>query len=171
MFDFIFFVFAFVCVGSALFVAFTPNVVHAALGLASTFATLAGFYILLGADFLAITQIAIYVGGILVLMLFGIMYTHNIARVSGEQVMMQVGPALLVVVLTLFTLVATILSTAWPAKEVGPPQPTADRIGVLLLTDYLLPFEVAGILLLVALVGAVVIAQTPVRKSIEESID
>lgn len=171
MFDLIFFFFSFVCVGSALFVAFTPNVVHAALGLAATFATLAGFYVLLGADFLAVTQIAIYVGGILVLMLFGIMYTHNIARVSGAQVMMQVGPALLVAVLTLFTLTATILATVWPVQEVGPPPPTAERIGVLLLTDFLLPFEVAAILLLVALVGAVVIAQTPVRKTIEEEVE
>lgn len=171
MFDFLFFALSFVCVGSALLVAFTPNVVHAALGLASTFASLAGFYILLGADFLAVTQIAIYVGGILVLMLFGIMYTHNIARVSGEQVMMQIGPALVVGLLTLFSLTATILATTWPVKEVGPPAPTAERIGVLLLTDYLLPFEVAGILLLVALVGAVVIAQTPVRKSVEETLE
>jgi len=160
MFDFIFYVFAVVCVGSALFVAFTPNVVHAAVALVPTFGSLAGLYLLLGADFIAVTQVAIYIGAILVLMLFGIMYTHNISRVSGAQVMMQIGPGLVVGLLVLFTLVATVLSTDWPVREVAAPKPTVNEIGVLILTDYLLPFEVASILLLVALVGAVVIAHT-----------
>ncbi len=160
MFDFIFYFLSVVCVGSALFVAFTPNVVHAALSLGATFASMAGLYLLLGADFLAITQVAIYVGAILVLMLFGIMYTHNVARVSGEEVTMQVGAGLVVAFLTLFTLVAAIVSTQWPVKEVASPQPTVERIGVLFLTGYLIPFEVASVLLLVALIGAVVIAHS-----------
>jgi NADH-quinone oxidoreductase subunit J len=160
MFDFLFYLFAAVCVGSALFVAFTPNVVHAALALVPTFGSLAGLYLLLGADFLAVTQVAIYIGAILVLMLFGIMYTHNIARLSGEEVTMQVGSGLVVALLTLFTLVATVAATHWPVKEVGAPEPTISQLGVLLLTDYLLPFEIASILLLVALVGAVIIAHS-----------
>src|SRR3990170_87330 len=164
MFDFLFFLFSAACIGSALFVAFTPNVVHAALALVPTFWSLAGLYLLLGADFLAVTQVAIYIGAILVLMLFGIMYTHNIARMSGEQVMMQIGPGLFMALLTIFILVATIVSTKWPVQEVGPPEPTVNRLGVLILTDYLLPFEVAGILLLVALVGAAVIAQSSAVK-------
>ena len=147
-----------------MFVAFTPNVVHAALALVPTFGSLAGLYLLLGADFLAVTQVAIYIGAILVLMLFGIMYTHNIARVSGEQVMMQIGQGLFMALLTIFILVAMIVSTKWPVQEVGPPEPTVNRLGVLILTDYLLPFEVAGILLLVALVGAAVIAQSSAVK-------
>jgi len=164
MFDFAFFLFAATTVASALFVAFTPNIVHAAFALVFTFGSLAGLYVLLGADFLAVTQVAIYVGAILVLMLFGIMYTHNIARVSGEQVMMQIGPGLVVAVLTLFVLTATVVSTHWPTKEITLPQPTVDRIGVLILTDYLLPFEIAGLLLLVALVGAAVITQASAGK-------
>lgn len=160
MFDFIFYLFAVIGVGSALFVAFTPNVVHAALALVPTFGSLAGLYLLLGADFIAITQVAIYIGAILVLMLFGIMYTHNIARISGEQVTMQVGSGLVVALITLFTLVAAVVSADWPTKELSDPQPTVQRLGVLLLTDYLLPFEIASVLLLVALVGSVVIARS-----------
>jgi NADH-quinone oxidoreductase subunit J len=164
MFDFLFFLFSAACIGSALFVAFTPNVVHAALALVPTFGSLAALYVMLGADFLAVTQVAIYIGAILVLMLFGIMYTHNIARISGEQVMMQIGSGLFMALLTLFVLVAMIVSTKWPTQEVGPPEPTINRLGVLILTDYLLPFEVAGILLLIALVGAAVIAQSSTLK-------
>jgi NADH-quinone oxidoreductase subunit J len=160
MLTLLFYIFAIVCVGSALFVAFTPNVVHAALALVPTFGSLAGLYLLLGADFIAITQVAIYIGAILVLMLFGIMYTHNIARISGEQVTMQIGQGLIVALVTLFTLVATVVSTQWPVKEISDPTPTLNRIGVLFLTDYLIPFEVASVLLLVALIGAVVIAHS-----------
>jgi len=164
MFDFMFLVFSAACIGTALFVAFTPNVVHAAVSMAGTFFSLACLYLLLGADFLAITQVAIYVGAILVLMLFGIMYTHNIARISGEQVMMQIGGGLILAGVTLFVLAAAVLSTEWPVQEIGPPAPTVDRLGVQILTDYLLPFEVASILLLVALVGAVVIAHTSIPR-------
>ncbi len=160
MFDFIFYALSVVCVGSALYVAFTPNIVHAALSLGATFASMAGLYLLLGADFLAVTQVAIYVGAILVLMLFGIMYTHNVARISGEEVTMQVGPGLVVAFLTLFTLIAAVVSTHWPVKEVADPQPTIQRIGVLFLTDYLIPFEAASVLLLMVLIGAVVIAHS-----------
>jgi NADH-quinone oxidoreductase subunit J len=168
MFEFVFFLFAAICVGSALFVAFTPNVVHAALALVPTFGSLAVLYLLLGADFIAVTQVAIYIGAILVLMLFGIMYTHNIARISGENVMMQIGSGLVVALVVLFTLVATVVSTDWPVKEIAAPEPTVDRLGVSILTDYLLPFEVASILLLVALVGAVVIANTSAPAKEEE---
>ncbi|GMV64777.1 MAG: NADH-quinone oxidoreductase subunit J [Candidatus Omnitrophica bacterium] len=160
MFDFLFYLFAVIGVGAALFVAFTPNVVHAALALVPTFGSLAGLYLLLGADFIAVTQVAIYIGAILVLMLFGIMYTHNIARLSGEQVTMQVGAGLVVALITLFSLVAAVISTDWPVRELSEPQPTVRRLGVLFLTDYLLPFEIASVLLLIALVGAVVISHS-----------
>jgi NADH-quinone oxidoreductase subunit J len=169
MLTFVFYLFAFLCVGSALFVAFTPNVVHAAFALALTFGSMAGLFVLLGADFLAATQLLIYVGAILVLMLFGIMYTHNIARISGQEVMMQVGPGLLVALLTLFTLVATVLGTDWPTQAVEAPESKIEPIGVLIMTDYLLPLEVAGILLLVALVGAAVITQPSLEAEEEET--
>ncbi len=82
LYDIIFYIFAAITILSALFVVTTRNIVHSAFYLLFTFFGIAGIYVLLGADFIAISQILIYVGGILILLLFGVMLTNKITNVE-----------------------------------------------------------------------------------------
>lgn len=153
-----FFVLAILTVAAALVVVFGKNIVHAALSLVLTFAGVAGLYILLDAEFLAAVQVLLYVGGITILILFAIMLTSRIAGGGVRILNEQVGVSLVVVggllLLILFTLQKLPFSGSAP-----PPVPTIPSIGRLLITTYLLPFEVASILLLAALIGAIILAR------------
>jgi NADH-quinone oxidoreductase subunit J len=160
----IFYLVAAVTVGSASIVAFSRNIVHSAFSLVGTFAGVAGIYILLGADFVAAVQVLIYVGGILVLILFAVMLTHRIADVQITNRSVGRLPALIATGILILILVQTIQETRWvKAKEIGY-SPTTAQIGDLFLQDYLLPFELASLVLLVALIGAVILS----RKEIKE---
>jgi NADH-quinone oxidoreductase subunit J len=144
---------------SALRVVTTKNIVHAALYLVLVLAGVAGIFILLAAEFLAIVQILVYIGAIVVLFLFGIMLTRAPIGRSNELDNDQrwVGA---VVGIGLFALLGAILydgfeKTKLPTGEVAR---TAD-VGLAIFQTYVIPFEVISVLLLAALVGAVVIAR------------
>jgi NADH:ubiquinone oxidoreductase subunit 6 (subunit J) len=164
----IFYTFAAMVIISAMMILFTRNVLYAAFLLIVTLLGVAALYVFAGADFLAITQILVYVGGILVLMIFGVMLTN---KISGQAVTAGgqhyfwgalIGSSL-------FGLLAyTILQVnfgklEWiqqaEVEEQVIQKSTIQTIGIKLMTDYVLPFEVAGILLLVALIGAAFIAK------------
>lgn len=150
----IFYLFAAMTVGSAAVVVFARSLIRSAFALLFTFFGVAGLYAFLGADFLAATQMVIYVGGILVLLLFGVMLTHKLYDLNIKAETYQFFPAL-AVVLAVFVLLATVMVRArWHAGMQGDPAPTTEAIGGLLMNDYILPFEVASILLLIALIGA-----------------
>jgi len=155
----IFTAFAAITIVSAAIVAFSQNIVYSAFSLLFTFFGVAGLYVLLAADFLAATQLLIYVGGILVLLLFGVMLTHRIHQIHLSNESMRLGPAAGVVLLVLILLVSVIYRTEWPTVSVPDLSPTTARIGALFMTDYVLPFEIASLVLLTALVGAVFIAR------------
>jgi NADH-quinone oxidoreductase subunit J len=160
----VFYLLAAVTVGSAAVVAFSRNIVHSAFSLVGTFAGAAGIYVFLGADFVAAVQILIYVGGILVLVLFAVMLTHRIADVQITNRSVGKIPALITTGILIVILVQTIQETSWvKAKEISDA-PTTARIGDLFLGTYLLPFELASLVLLVALIGAVFLS----RKEIKE---
>ena len=160
----IFYLVAAVTVVFAAVVAFSRNIVHSAFSLVGTFGGVAGIYVLLGADFVAAVQVLIYVGGILVLILFAVMLTHRIAEVQVTNRSVGRIPALIASGILLLILVQTIRETRWvEAKEIGYA-PTTAQIGDLFLQDYLLPFELASVVLLVALIGAVILS----RKEIKE---
>jgi len=161
----IFWVLALVAVASSVLILFTKRVVHCAFWLFATLASVAGFYLLLGADFLAFVQVMIYVGGVLVLILFGVMMTQTspiLFQRGKEGGMLPVASAMGLLVLA--ALLFTIFSTKWYVQE-RPLEPTVRRIGELLMTKYLLPFEIASVVLLVALVGAAFLAR---RKDVEK---
>ncbi len=144
---------------SAIRVVTTKNVVHAALYLVLVLAGVAGIFILLAAEFLAIVQILVYIGAIVVLFLFGIMLTRAPIGRSNELDNDQRWAGA-VVGLGLFALLGTILydgfsDTKLEGTEVGR---TGD-VGISIFQTYVIPFEVISILLLAALVGAVVIAR------------
>lgn len=138
------------------------NIMHAAFSLLFTFFGVAGLYVLLHADFLAITQIMIYIGGILVLIIFGVMLTTRITGVdvkSGRTGKLQLGLTAALSVALAAVLVKIFLSTQWHIAPAANVDTTAELIGNALLTKYLIAFEAASILLLVAIVGAAFIAR------------
>jgi NADH-quinone oxidoreductase subunit J len=154
----VFWAFAIVTVGSAAVVVLSRTLIYSAFALLFTFFGVAGLYVLLGADFLAATQVLIYVGGILVLLLFGVMLTHKIYDLDLKTETTQLAPGFIVAAGLFVILVATGLRTQWLGVP-RTPHPTTAEIGRLFLGQYLLPFEVASVLLLVALIGAAMIVR------------
>jgi NADH-quinone oxidoreductase subunit J len=145
-------------------VAFSRNIIYSAFSLLGTFAGVAGLYVFLGADFVAAVQVLIYVGGILVLILFAVMLTHRITDVEITNRAVGRLPGLMVVGVFLALLIQTIRETPWVKVKELAYQPTTARIGDLFLENYLLPFELASLVLLAAMIGAVVLS----RKEIKE---
>jgi NADH-quinone oxidoreductase subunit J len=154
-----FYLFALITVVSACFVVFLRNIMRAVFSLLFTFFGVAGLFLFMHADFLAATQVLIYVGGVLVLLLFGIMLTQKMVESDVRTGRIQFVPALLAGVILMGFLVYLIFNTPWNVQSPANFQSTTAGIGVLLMTEWLLPFEVASILLLAALVGAVSIAR------------
>lgn len=159
--DFIFYSFALIVILSACVVVFSKNILYSAFALLFTFFGVAGLYVLLSADFLAITQLLIYVGGILVLILFGVMLTNNVISVDIKSDAIQTLPASIIVAILAGTLCGLMYSTDWlPAKvNISNNISTVSEIGKAFITTWLLPFEIASVVLLVALIGAVMIAR------------
>ncbi|MGB9770493.1 MAG: NADH-quinone oxidoreductase subunit J [Candidatus Kapaibacteriota bacterium] len=159
-----FWFFAILIVGSALVVVLSRNMIYAVFALLFTFFGVAGIYVILNADFLAVTQIMIYIGGILVLLIFGIMLTSNITGVdirSGQTGKIQMFLAGLLTILSMVSLIYIAVTTKWKVSSTSPTEvnTTIDAIGKELLTNYLLAFESASVLLLIAIIGAALIAR------------
>lgn len=148
-------------IGAALGVVLFDNIVYSAFTLGGVFISISGLYILLNADFVSAAQILIYVGAVNVLILFAIMLVNK--REDFKPVprrWVRKGSAA-VVCAGVFALLATmVLTTSWNANlALVPPESTSILIGEHFFSDFLLPFELASILLLMALVGAIVIAR------------
>lgn len=158
-YDILFYAFAIVTVVSAVGVVFSKSIVYAAFALLFAFFGVAALYVLLAADFIAVTQILLYVGGVLVLIVFGIMLTSRANSVEVKRGALTLAPAVIVAGIIAGTLIGVLTTTAWPMTGGGPFEQTARPIGALLMTTFVLPFELASVLLLVALVGAVIIAR------------
>lgn len=139
---------------SACGAALSRSIVQAAFFLFFTLVGMAGYYVLLGSGFLAITQIVIYVGGILVLLMFGILLTNRPLQREQPGAGLQYVLAGGVGVLLLGVLGYVIVTAPWPVQRFLEPANDVRPIGRLLLTQYLLPFEVAGVTLLLCLIGA-----------------
>jgi NADH-quinone oxidoreductase subunit J len=154
----LFYVFALVTVGSAAVVTFANRLIYAVFSLMFTFFGVAALYVFLEADFLAAAQVLVYVGGILILLLFGVMLTNRIYDLNLLSERVQFVPSVVVMGAVFALLVMVIINTTWPSPEVVSPASTTKEIGSLLMTHYVLPFEVAGMLLLAALLGASMLA-------------
>jgi NADH:ubiquinone oxidoreductase subunit 6 (subunit J) len=166
----LFYVMSFIALASALFVAATKNLVRSIFMFFVTLFALAGLYVLALADFVAITQIVIYVGGILVLIVFAFMLSGKetlniIAQQRGKFISINKVAAFLLAGLFLLVLLNTFFKVdadhlAWITGSVRannvvtPTAAMTENIGVNLMTKYLLPFEAISILLMVALIGA-----------------
>jgi NADH-quinone oxidoreductase subunit J len=160
LYDWIFYFFALVTLGSAAIVVFSRNIVYSAFALLFTFFGVAGIYVLLMADFVAIAQLLIYVGGILVLLLFGVMLTNKVINVDMRTGTLQTFPAAVLVAAIGGTLVGMFYIADWRIVRTLPSvETTAHTLGEMFMTTYLLPFEVTSVFLLVALVGAAMFAR------------
>ena len=159
LYDIIFYIFAILTIVSAGLVVFSKNIVYSAFSLLVTFFSVAGIYVLLNADFIAITQLLIYVGGILVLLLFGVMLTTNATNVDLNTQTLKAIPATIIAAVVAALLVSTVISTKWKTNDTPPLTNTVKGLGELLLTKYLLPFEIASIVLLIAIIGAAYLAR------------
>jgi len=157
-----FYFFAAMTVLSAAVVVFARNIIHSAFALLFTFFGVAALYVFLGADFLAATQMVIYVGGILVLLIFGVMLTHKLYDMKLKSETYQFWPGLALVTIVFLTLVYVMMRTTWHSRGTRALNPTTAGIGELFMKDYILPFELASIFLLIALIGAAMIVR---RKS------
>jgi NADH-quinone oxidoreductase subunit J len=145
---------------SALAVVTLRNLLHSALALAATFIGVAGIYLLLQAEFIAVVQVLIYVGAITVLILFAIMLTRRLMQRSLYQFTAKWWLAApLALLLFAGLMVPTLVNARWleRSKETMPADAVA-TLGNKLMTTWALPFEIASVLLLVALVGAIVVA-------------
>jgi NADH-quinone oxidoreductase subunit J len=159
LYDLIFYLFAAITVVSAFFVVTNRNIVYSAFFLLFTFFGVAGIYVLLGADFVAIVQLIVYVGGILILLLFGVMLTNKITNVEIKTGTINIYPAVIGVGLLSGSLLAALITTSWRTLPTEVPLPTTTALGTMLLQQYAVVFELLGIILLIALIGAASIAR------------
>ncbi|KUG26495.1 nadh-ubiquinone oxidoreductase chain j [hydrocarbon metagenome] len=159
IYDVIFYLFAILTLGSGYLVVTSKNIVHSAFYLLFTFFGVAGLYVLLGADFIAIVQLMVYVGGILILLLFGVMLTNKITDVKIRTGTIHIIPAVIGTGLFMGVLVSMMLRTNWKSEPGEIPFTTMYGLGRILLTDYVLVFELLAMLLLIALIGAASIAR------------
>lgn len=165
--SFVFYFLEAVAAISAVALIFIRNVFYGALLLIICLLCLAGMYVLAFAEFIAVTQILVYAGGILVVIIFGIMLTTKIA---GKPLAVEHGhvfSGILAGVSFFGLLVWYIFRQAFSVHELQAPNMSfndINSIGIGFMTDYALPFEVAGILLLIALIGAAVMASTHSKK-------
>ena len=164
---FIFYGFALITIASAFAVVSVRNIVHAAFALMVTLFGVAGLYVFLQADFLAATQVIVYVGGILVLILFGVMMTSGRLemRIHIQRGQLLLGGGIsLALLMLLLTVIANTPKWENLTDDGTQLEPTTERIGELILDGkFLLPFEVASVLLLVALIGAALISRKEIR--------
>jgi len=158
-YDILFYLFAIITLVSAWFVVTTRNVIYSAFFLLFTFFGVAGIYVLLAADFIAVVQIMVYVGGILILLIFGVMLTNKITNVDIKSGTANLLVASVVTGVLMGALVSVMFFTDWKVQPGETPTTTLKSLGSMLLTDYILFFELLGILLLIALIGAASIAR------------
>ncbi len=155
----LFYVLALIIVVSAVMVVFNKNVVHSAFSLFFTLFAISGIFVLLKADFIALTQIMVYVGGILILLIFGVMMTTKVTNVELKTKNLNTIPSLVFSIGIVTILIFVIFSTKWNIRLGLESEETITQIGIMLLSKYLLPFEIASIVLLVALIGSAMFAR------------
>lgn len=134
------------------------NLLHAVLFLILSFVGVAGFFLLLSAEFLAMAQVVIYVGAIAVLLLFAILLTPASGRDNGETA--YAAPAALLALALAAVFIFVLQDTDWTTVANDPGTTVAD-LGTALLGTWVLPFEIASVLLTAALVGAIMLVRSP----------
>jgi NADH-quinone oxidoreductase subunit J len=165
----LFLILALVAIATAMGMLISRNAIYSALFLVLNFITVAVFYLLLGAPFIAMAQVTVYAGAIMVLFLFVIMLLGAEALPTAEVLPWQRPLAITLAVLLVSEAAYLLVTRARPAGDILPPGETANtaenlrQMGMALFNQYLLPFEVTSVLLLVAMVGAIVVIRKEKR--------
>ncbi|MFA6237231.1 MAG: NADH-quinone oxidoreductase subunit J [Bacteriovorax sp.] len=159
-----------ITLGGAFAVVYSHNLMHACIYLLSSLFGVAGLYACIGADFLAASQLVIYAGGVIILMLFAIMLTGGasnsinryglikVAAMGNQKTFMFAGFTALIASFVVIRILANVLRLQ-QGKILTANEPTVERLGTILATDHILAFEISSVLLLGALIGAAVISR------------
>jgi NADH-quinone oxidoreductase subunit J len=161
--DVLFYVVAAVTVAGAAGVALSRNILYSAVGLLMALLGAGALYVFLAADFLAVTQLLVYIGGVLVLIMFAVMLTNRITEINVSNTSFGVYGGAMLFVAMAPVLLTVALVTPFAVHDPGAAAYTTAAIGDGFLTRWLLPFEVASLVLLATLVGAVVIARKEIK--------
>jgi len=161
--DLLFIVLSAITVGCGLIVVYSRNILHSGFALLGTFAGVAGLYGLLSANFLMAVQILVYVGGILVVILFAVMLTRSIEDVNYSNPSKGIIPATLASLVVTGSLIYIAMNFPWKVRPVAAQSSTVAAIGNELLGAYLIPFEVLSVVLLAALIGAVMLVRKEIK--------
>jgi NADH-quinone oxidoreductase subunit J len=159
LYDIIFYFFAAMILVSGFVVVGSKNIVYSAYSLLFVLIGIAAFYILLGADFLGVVQLMVYVGGILILLLFGIMLTNKVKGVEIKSDSNFVIPSLITIAVFTAFLLFIITETNWQETTPEFVQTTVKSLGIELIQNYSLVFEILAVVLLIALIGAATLAR------------
>lgn len=166
----LFYVFGLLTVGAAAVMVFSNNIVHSAFALMFSLIGIASLYVLLYADFVAATQLLVYVGGILVLILFGVMLTSQRPEsMVFKTVTVNLLPASLLSLAVAVILIGVFSSSTWNVVDSQPAEDTVYDLGMSLMSHYVLPFIVIGVLLLIAIIGAILMSTKTNIKTSKES--
>jgi NADH-quinone oxidoreductase subunit J len=163
-----FYALAFFLVAASIMAVTVRNIFHAAIYLIVALFSVAGFFILLHAEFLAAVQVLIYVGAVAVLVIFAVMLTTRLTDVRVRTQNEQVGIGAVVAAAIFVTVAVTLRSTVWPISDIPQATDNVRALGRLIMTRFVLPFEIVSVLLLAAMIGAIVIAVKEEKKG-EES--
>ena len=155
----LFHIFALISVASAICVVVSRNIVRTAVSLLFTLVGVAGLYFLLNAEFLAAVQLVVYAGGTLILIIFGVMLTSKSPFSRFEPKLAEVIIAISLGSVLLFALFAGIDQARFHSQTVEGATYPMDQFGQALLGDFLVPFELASVLLLVVMIGAAYLAK------------
>ena len=155
----VFILLALITLAAAVMVVTTRNLMRSALWLILAFFGIAGIFILLNAEFLAVAQILIYVGAISMLIIFAIMLTRGLMDLKQTRFNEQWGVAGGFAALLFVVLAAIVTRIAWPVAADAVPLEPIKQLGRDFVGPYVIPFEVASVLLVVAMIGAIIIAR------------
>ena len=146
---------------AAIFTVTANNLFHSALGLVAALFGISGIYVMLGAEFLAVSQILVYVGAISTLITFAIMLTRGMMYGNTAKTNQQVLSSILVALLFFLAVASVVGNVAWPnvGAELVDGEAIIAELGRLFVTTYLVPFQMMALLLLVALAGAIMLAR------------
>jgi NADH-quinone oxidoreductase subunit J len=155
----LFYLFAAMAGGAALCVVISRNIVRTAVALLFTLTGVAGLYFMLSAEFLAAVQLVVYAGGTLILIIFGVMLTSKSPFSRFQATIGEVIIALSLGAVLFIAMTMAILRTSFGGEEIVGQTYPIDRLGQVLLGDYLVPFEVVSVLLLAVMIGAAYLAK------------
>lgn len=150
--------------GGAIGVAVSNSLFHSALYLVLSLFGVAGYYVLLSAGFLAAVQLMVYVGAIVILVMFAIMFSRQVMHPKEGNTNHQWFISVIASAMLFSVLMVVVNTVIWPATDAAPTADTITQLGVAFMGSYLIPFMVAGVLLSVALIGAIYLAREKIAE-------